>query len=83
MIEHADCALRQVGPCVYCADCAWRQVGPGVYCADYGVRLFQGDLPDRKRTVPVCEPDAHDWDDEIGQGFYGQCRICRVNERYE
>ena len=65
------------------ADCAWRQVGLCVYCTDHGIRLYQGDLPDRKRTIQRCAPDAHDWDDQIGQGFYGQCRTCGVLEWYE
>jgi hypothetical protein len=65
------------------ADCQWKQVGLCVYCADHGVRLFMGDLPERKRTIPVCAPDAHDWDDETGQGVYGHCRTCGLNEWYE
>ena len=65
------------------AHCAWQQVGPCVYCTDHGVRLFQGDLPDHKRTIPHCDPAAHDWDDDdTGQGFYGQCQTCGLIEWY-
>jgi len=62
------------------ADCPWKQVGPCVYCTDHDVRLYQGELPERKRTVPVCAPDAHDWDMEMGMGFYSQCKTCGFTE---
>ena len=54
----------------------WRQVGLCVYCDDCGERLYQGQLPDDRR--PKC--DRHDWDDEMGQGFYFQCKRCGVIE---
>lgn len=60
--------------------CAWRQVGACVYCTDHGVRLYQGDLPDRKRTIPKCAPDEHKWDPDFGQGFYVICEKCGVKE---
>jgi hypothetical protein len=63
--------------------CAWAQVGPCVYCTDHHVRLYQGELPERKRTVPVCAPEDHDWDMEMGQGFYSQCRTCGFMEWHE
>jgi hypothetical protein len=65
------------------SDCAWKQVGPCVWCSDHGVRLYQGDLPDSKRTVPVCESDAHEWDMEMGMGFYSQCTVCGFMEWHE
>lgn len=60
-----------------------KQVGPCVWCADHGVRLYQGDLPDSKRVVPACAPDAHEWDMEMGAGFYSQCTICGFTEWHE
>ena len=57
-------------------DCTWQQVGPCVWCTDHGLRLYQGDLPDRKRTIPRCAPGEHDWDPDAGLGFYYQCRTC-------
>jgi hypothetical protein len=65
------------------ADCAWKQVGPCVYCIDHGVRLYQGELPEHKRTISRCAPENHDWDPETGMGFYGQCRTCGEIEWYE
>jgi len=59
--------------------CTWEQVGPCVYCTDHDVRLYQGTLPEDRR--PHCE--AHDWDEEIGIGFYMQCRRCGVIEWFE
>lgn len=56
--------------------CTWRQVGPCVWCADHRIRLYQGELPERKRTIPKCAPEDHDWDYERGLGFYYQCRTC-------
>lgn len=61
-------------------DCAWEQIGPCVYCADHDVRLYQGDLPDHKRTVPKCADGDHDWDEEQGLGFYFICKRCGVRE---
>ena len=61
-------------------ECPWRQVGPCVYCTDHDVRLYQGDLPDRKRTIPKCPDGQHDWDPEMGLGFYVICMTCGVKE---
>ena len=58
----------------------WEQVGPCVWCTTCNVRLYQGDIPEQKRAVPKCAPDAHDWDMEMGMGFYSQCRICGFTE---
>ena len=33
-------------------DCPWEQVGPCVYCTTHNVRLYQGTLPEGKRTTP-------------------------------
>lgn len=60
--------------------CSWRQIGLCVYCADHGVRLYQGDLPDRKRTTPRCASGEHEWDPEMGQGYYLICEKCGVKE---
>jgi len=43
---------------------------------DCNERLYHGQLPDDRR--PAC--DWHDWDDEMGQGFYFQCKRCGVIE---
>jgi len=59
--------------------CEWRQVGPCVYCSQHHVRLYQGSLPQDRR--PPCS--RHDWDEEIGVGFYQQCRSCGVVEWFE
>jgi hypothetical protein len=56
--------------------CAWKQVGPCVWCTDHGIRLYQGTLLERKRVIPRCAPEDHDWDPDTGQGFYYQCRTC-------
>lgn len=61
-------------------DCAWQQAGLCVWCVDHGLRLFQGSLPESKRTVPKCAPDQHDWDPDMGLGFYVQCRACGFTE---
>jgi len=64
-------------------DCAWKQVGPCVYCTDHGVRLYQGTLPEHKRTVPRCDPYSHDWDPEMGMGFCSICQTCGELEWHE
>lgn len=61
-------------------DHPWKQVGLCVYCEQCGVRLYQGDLPDEKRTVPKCAYSEHDWDPEMGQGFYFICMRCGFKE---
>lgn len=61
-------------------DCPWEQVGPCVYCTTHGLRLYQGDLPDRKRTIPKCPEGQHRWDPEQGLGFYFICEVCGVKE---
>ena len=69
LAEHADHPWSQVGPCVYCDDC--------------GTRLYQGELPEDRRTIPKCPDDAHDWDngDSMSQcGFYLLCLRCGVKE---
>lgn len=60
--------------------CTWEQVGPCVYCTDHHVRLYQGDLPDSKRTTPKCAEGEHIWDEEQGLGFYFICERCGVRE---
>jgi len=50
----------------------WSQIGPCVYCDDCNERLYQGQLPENRR--PAC--DEHDWDEEMGEGFYFQCKRC-------
>jgi hypothetical protein len=62
LAAHDACQLEQVGPCVY--------------CKDHGLRLYHGSLPDNKRTAPKCAPGEHDWDPEMGQGFYYLCTRC-------
>lgn len=62
------------------ADCSWVQVGLCVYCGDHSIRLYQGDLPDHKRTIPRCADGEHDWDYETGLGFYYACRACGERE---
>lgn len=56
--------------------CAWEQVGPCVYCSDHSVRLYEGTLPEGRR--PPC--DGHEWDEEMGLGFYFQCKRCGLVE---
>lgn len=56
--------------------CTWEQVGLCVYCKGHGVRLYQGSLPDDRRTVPICASDEHDWDNDMGQGYYFVCSVC-------
>lgn len=63
--------------------CTWEQVGLCVYCKDHGSRLYQGDLPASRRTVPVCPSGQHKWDDEIGQGYYSVCTVCQTREWFE
>lgn len=61
------------------APCRWKQVGPCVYCEDHGIRLYQGTLPDDKRTEPKCAPGEHRWDnaDSMCQaGWYFLCVLC-------
>lgn len=61
------------------APCRWKQVGPCVYCDDHGIRLYQGTLPDDKRTTPKCAPGEHRWDDAnsmMQAGFYFLCVLC-------
>ncbi len=63
--------------------CRWEQVGLCVYCADHVVRLYEGDLPDVKRTTPKCAADDHDWDDgdSMSQGgFFLLCLRCGERE---
>ena len=60
--------------------CTWKQAGPCVYCTDHGIRLYQGELPERKRTVPRGARGEQDWDPEMGLGFYSQCRTCGFTE---
>ncbi len=62
-------------------DCEWEEVGLCVYCKAHGIRLYQGRLPEARRTVPTCV--EHDWDDEQGSGFYSICRICGEREWFE
>jgi hypothetical protein len=63
-------------------DCKWEQVGPCVYCAEhFGVRLYQGDLPESRRTTPPCT--EHRWDDGDSMcqgGFYLLCLDCGAQE---
>jgi hypothetical protein len=64
-------------------DHSWSQVGLCVYCADCGVRLYDGSLPDEKRTTPKCAPGGHEWDDgnSMSQcGFYLLCLRCGEQE---
>jgi hypothetical protein len=66
-------------------DCRWEQVGPCVYCVDHNLRLYQGGLPEsrdpgRAERQAACN---HDWDDEMGQGFYGLCVKCGYQEWFE
>lgn len=65
------------------AECTtWQQIGPCVYCADHHERLYQGELPlerDPGRVKRQAECD-HDWDPEMGQGFYWLCRRCGFKE---
>ncbi len=63
--------------------CRWEQVGVCVYCADHDVRLYQGDLPDERRTTPKCAPGDHEWDDADSMsqcGFYYLCLRCGERE---
>jgi hypothetical protein len=60
----------------------WEKVGPCVWCADCNLRLYQGELPDHKdpgRAERQANCD-HDWDPEMGQGFYIVCRTCGYQE---
>jgi hypothetical protein len=57
--------------------CAWEQIGPCVYCADHDVRLYQGRLPADRRPADCVE---HDWDEEMGLGFYFICKRCGFKE---
>jgi hypothetical protein len=64
-------------------DHPWSQVGPCVYCDPCGIRLYQGSIPDRKRTTPKCAAGQHDWDDgdSMSQcGFYLLCLRCGAQE---
>jgi hypothetical protein len=57
--------------------CRWEQVGPCVYCVDHHARLYQGTLPEDRRTTPKCT--EHEWDngDSMCQsGFYLLCLRC-------
>jgi hypothetical protein len=63
--------------------CTWEQIGPCVWCKHHNLRLYQGDLPEHKRTTPKCAPEDHDWDPDTGLGFYSQCRACRYIEWFE
>ena len=61
--------------------CRWEQVGPCVYCADHHERLYQGRLPDSRRTKPACT--EHEWDDGDSMcqgGFYFLCLRCGEQE---
>lgn len=61
----------------------WEQVGACVYCTDCNVRLYQGDLPENRRTTPRCPDGQHTWDDgdSMSQcGFYLLCLRCGVTE---
>ena len=58
--------------------CDWSQIGPCVYCDTHNLRLYQGTLPDDKRRIPICA--VHDWDEEMGQGFFFQCKVCKFIE---
>ncbi len=65
----------------YHEGCTWEQVGPCVYCVEHRNRLYQGQLPDNRRTVPKCE--VHEWDDgdsESQCGFYLRCLVCGEQE---
>lgn len=62
-------------------DCTWEQVGPCVYCTDHNERLYQGDLPEARRTTPKCT--EHRWDDGDSMcqsGFYFLCLDCGERE---
>lgn len=56
----------------------WEQVGLCVWCKDCSKRLYNGELPEYKRTIPVCE--THDWDPDQGLGFYLICKVCKTKE---
>jgi len=60
----------------------WEEVGPCVYCADCNMRLYQGSLPDHKDPSRAARQAAcdHDWDPEMGQGFYFVCVKCGFKE---
>ena len=60
--------------------CTWEAIGPCVYCANHGTRLYQGDLPEQRRTTPRCPDGDHDWDEEMGMGFYILCKRCGFRE---
>jgi hypothetical protein len=60
----------------------WEAVGLCVWCADCNVRLYEGDLPERKdlgraERQAACD---HEWDQEMGQGFYFLCTKCGFKE---
>lgn len=76
-IEEVNAALHEM--LTGHAPCVWKQVGPCVYCEDHGIRLYQGTLPDDKRTTPKCSPGEHRWDDAnsmMQAGFYFLCVVC-------
>lgn len=77
-IDEVTAALHQM--LTEHAPCVWKQVGPCVYCIDHNIRLYEGDLPDSKRTTPKCADGEHEWDPEMGLGFYMICVICGLRE---
>lgn len=61
----------------------WEQVGLCVWCTDCDVRLYEGELPAERRTVPKCPDGQHDWDngDSMAQcGFFFLCLRCGAKE---
>lgn len=60
----------------------WREVGSCVYCIPCGVRLYQGGLPEHKDPGRAARQAAcdHDWDPDMGQGFYFICLNCGFKE---
>jgi hypothetical protein len=63
----------------------WEAIGLCVWCADCNVRLYVGELPERKdpgraERQAACD---HDWDPEMGFGFYGLCVNCGYKEWFE
>ncbi len=64
------------------AECQWKEVPPCVYCADHGVRLYQGSIPAEKDPELAAKRAScdHEWDEEMGLGFYFLCKKCGFRE---
>lgn len=81
MAETADVPAESL-PWVVHAGCTWKEVPPCVYCVEHGERLYQGSIPAERDPELAAKRAAcdHDWDPEMGLGFYVICMECGFRE---